>query len=122
MISEIEKLYPVDRTRVFILGHSRGAAQTMSAVSSEPKLYRAAAALGGGGAVTASDDLKKVAILVGVGSADFALNGARTLHERLKKAEVATVEYREYPNVEHVTVVQLGLRDVFAFFDRTLEK
>jgi predicted esterase len=122
MLAEIEKLYPVDRSRIFILGHSMGAAATMTAVSNEPKLYRAAAALGGSGTVKASDDLKKVPILVAVGNADFALTGAKALHDRLKKAEVATLELKEYPGVEHLTVVQLALRDVFAFFDRTLEK
>lgn len=122
VLGEIEKLYAVDRSRVFILGHSMGAAATMTAVSTEPTLYRAAAALGGSGTVKASADLKKVPIFVGVGDKDFALSGAKALHERLKKAEVARVQFKEYANVEHLTVVQLSLRDVFAFFDATLEK
>lgn len=122
VLDELNKLYPIDREKVFVLGHSMGAAATMAAVSREPKLFRAAAALGGGGQVKAGDDLKKVPVFVGIGERDFALTGAKSLNASLKKAEVATVEYKEYKGVEHLTIVQLSLRDVFGFFDKALAK
>lgn len=32
-------------------------------------------------------------------------------------AEIREVEARAYPAVEHLLIVQVGLKDVFAFFD-----
>ncbi len=122
MIDEVARLYPIDRDRVFVVGHSMGAAATMSAVASDPTRFRAVAVLGGGGTVKASDAMKKRPVFVAAGELDVGLPGARALQASLQKAEVATVEYREYKGVEHLTIAQLALRDVFAFFDRALRK
>jgi len=122
LIDEVNRLYRVDRERVFLVGHSMGAAQAVAEAAKKPESYRAVAALGGGGRAAASEGLKAVAFFVGVGELDFALTGARTLRDALKKAEVRSIEFREYPGVEHVTVVQLGLKDVFAFFDEAAKR
>ena len=53
--------------------------------------------------------------LVGVGTSDFALGGARTLARALESAGAET-SLREYPGIEHLLVVQVALPDVFAFF------
>ena len=42
---------------------------------------------------------------------------ARALKRSLERADVRSVELKEYPGVEHLTIVQLALPDVFAFFD-----
>jgi predicted esterase len=112
------KIYPIDTKRMFILGHSMGAAQTASTLGRAPTRFAAAACLGGGGGVKASDDLKTLPIFVGVGKLDFAARGAKTLADNLKKAGVEKVIYREYEHVEHLTIVQLALPEVFALFDR----
>jgi hypothetical protein len=117
LIDEIARLYPVDRRRVFVVGHSLGAASAVSAAQSYPDCFAAVAALGGGRSIKGSDALKKAAFFVGCGTEDFALGGARSLHASLKKAEVAKVKYHEYPDLEHLVIVQLALRDVFAFFE-----
>ncbi len=117
LIDAMDKLYPVDRSRVFVIGHSMGGGQTAAAANLTPEKFAGVAVLGGGGAVrNTTDAFKKLPFFVGIGTEDFALRGAKALHEGLQKAEVKTIKYREYAAIEHLTIVQVALPDVFAFF------
>src|SRR5262249_48359937 len=49
VIDEVAKLYPVDKKRVFVVGHSMGAGQAVTAAGDAPEKFAAVAALGGGG-------------------------------------------------------------------------
>lgn len=118
IVDELAKRYPIDTKRVFLVGHSMGAGQALSAVSSSPEKFAAVAALGGGNALRRTENIQNIPFFIGVGSLDFALRGAQALRESLKRAEVKTVEYKEYPEIEHLVIVQVALPDVFAFFDR----
>lgn len=122
VVDALAKIYPIDTSRVFIVGHSMGAAQTAASVGRTPERYAAAACLGGGGGVKASDALKKVPFFVGVGQLDFAATGAKRLSEGLTKAGVEKVVFRAYEHLEHLTIVQLALPEVFAFFDMAAKK
>lgn len=117
IVDAVDKLYPVDRQRVFVIGHSMGAAQAISSASATPNRFAAVAALGGGGIVKESDALIEVPFFVCVGAQDFAYTNARKLAFELKKANVKSVRFREYPDVEHLVIVQEALPDVFGFFD-----
>ena len=117
MIDEVNKLYPVDKTKVFIVGHSLGALQALVAAQDQPNLFAGVAMLGSGGAVKAKADLRKTPFFVSVGTADLAHLGARALADRLKKAGAKSVDYREFKDLEHLTVVRESLPDVFAFFE-----
>jgi pimeloyl-ACP methyl ester carboxylesterase len=122
LVDAVSRLYPVDRTRVFVVGHSMGAMQAVRAAQDAPKLLAGVAALGGGGSAKASAALKAVPFFIGVGTRDFLLSSARALRDSLAKAEVPAVTYREYADVEHMLVVQLALPDVFAFFDKAAKR
>jgi poly(3-hydroxybutyrate) depolymerase len=117
IIDEVDKLYPVDRKKVFVVGHSMGGMQTVRVAQQAPQRFAAVAPLSGAGRIQASDALKKLPFFVGVGDQDVLLAGSRGLKEGLQKAGVERLEYREYPNVEHITTVIEALDDVFAFFD-----
>jgi len=121
MVDALAARFPIDRDRVMLVGHSMGAAQAMANAVRYPKRYRAVAALGGGGHVGRRNSLKELPFFVGVGSKDFALGGAKKLHAALQKVG-APSDYREYPNVEHLAIVQLALPDVFEFFDASLRR
>lgn len=116
------KLYPVDAKRVFLVGHSMGAAQSVAAVQQTPDRFAGVAAVGGGGFVRQPKGLERMPFFVGVGAEDFALRNARALADQLEKAGVAKVEWKEYPDVEHLAIVQVALRDVFRFFDRVADR
>jgi predicted esterase len=123
LVEAVDRLYPVDRKRVFLVGHSMGAARAVQAASAQPERYAAVGVLGGGGVLRPSAALKDLPFFVGVGGADtLMLQSAQELTAALKKAEVKKVVYKEYPGVEHLTVVQLGLKDVYAFFDEAMKK
>ncbi len=117
LIEALAKNYAIDRARVFLVGHSMGALQATAAVQAHPGFYAAVAALGGGGVVKPSEALKKLPYYVAVGSEDFALSGAERLVANLRKAGADRLEFREFPDVEHLLIVQESLPEVFRFFD-----
>jgi predicted esterase len=108
--------YPIDRQRVFLVGHSMGAAQVMSQVSRHPTAMAAAVALGGGRAVSDATQLKQVPWFVAAGERDFGRRGAQGLVRSLESVG-AKVQWLEVPRVEHLVIVQAALDDVFKFLD-----
>lgn len=117
LIDALATRYPVDRDRVFLIGHSMGAAQAVAAAGKHPERIRAVAALGGGGGFRASEGVQAVRFFVGVGEHDFALTGAGNLNRQLVKAGVKQVVFKTYPAIEHLMVVQHALPELFAFLD-----
>ncbi|MFN0120475.1 MAG: alpha/beta fold hydrolase [Blastocatellia bacterium] len=119
MIAELAKLTPIDRRRVFVVGHSMGGGQTAALAGLMSEGLAGVAVLGGGGTVpaTPADNFKALPYYVGIGTEDFALPRARELRAALEKAGAAKLTYREYPGIEHLMIVQVALPDVFAFFD-----
>ncbi len=120
IIDEIDSLYPVDRTQVLVVGHSMGAGHAVRTAELLTTPPRAVAALGGGSRLRQPERLRSVAVFVAAGSEDFLLEQAKTLAAALRQAGADPVEFREYPNVEHLGIVQLALDDVFAFFDKQI--
>jgi hypothetical protein len=64
--------------------------------------------------------LKELACNSGAGKLDFGKNAAAALVLSLKTANIP-VTYKEYADVEHMTIVQAALNDVFAFLDGVLK-
>lgn len=121
MLDALEEILPIDRNSVLLCGHSMGAAQAMSQVSRAPESIRAVAALGGGGAVRPSQAIESIPFFVAAGERDFGKPRAKTLASQLKQSN-CNVDYKEYPDVEHMVIVQAALDDVFAFFDSHIPK
>jgi predicted esterase len=117
IMEEVDRLYPVDKKRVFVLGHSMGAKQAVDYACEAPERFAAVAALGGGRPVKTSTALKKLPFYVGVGNQDIFLPDARKLGADLIYAGVEKLRWREYPDTEHLVEVRVALAEVFAFFD-----
>ncbi|MFO0910830.1 MAG: dienelactone hydrolase family protein [Isosphaeraceae bacterium] len=116
VVEAVGTLYPIDAKRVFLVGHSMGAAMAVQAAVEKPARYAGVAALGGGGRVRGSDGLRALPVFVGVGSRDFARAGAKSLADAFEAAGGPTT-FREYPEVEHLGIVQVALPDVFRWFE-----
>ena len=116
MLELLGDSFEIDTSRVFLVGHSMGAGQVAKQVGLHPETVAAAVALGGGAAAPAGEKAKQVPWLVAAGAADFGRPGAAALAKRLEAAG-ATVDFREYPDVEHMVIVQAALDDVFRFLD-----
>lgn len=121
MLAALETCFPVDRQQVLLLGHSMGAAQVMRQMQQHPGIARAAVALGGGGRL-AGEDVKRFAAtpwFVAAGAEDFGRRGALQLHDSLQQAGGKSV-YQDFPDVEHLVIVQAAIPATFEFFDATL--
>ncbi|MBL8866819.1 MAG: hypothetical protein JNK93_14775, partial [Planctomycetia bacterium] len=112
ILDALGERYPIDRSKVFLVGHSMGAAQTVALCQENPGLFAAAAALGGGGGRVKQAAFAKLPFFIGVGDKDFALPGARALAKALPDAT-----YKEYAGLEHMLIVREALPDVFAGWD-----
>ncbi len=121
MTDVLDKSFKIDRSRIMLLGHSMGAGQVIRQASLHPDLPVAVVALGGGNRLNNAAKLTPIRWFVAAGDQDFGRGGARQLHNSLDSAGVASV-YRDYPNVEHLVIVQAAIDDVFRFLDETLAK
>jgi predicted esterase len=117
LIDEIARLYPVDTRRVFLVGHSMGAMQSIRAASAAPERFAAVAVLGGASSPRDPAAFRDLPVFIGAGDRDFALGGARRLRSALEGAGARKVVLREYPDTEHLAIVQVALPDVFRIFD-----
>jgi pimeloyl-ACP methyl ester carboxylesterase len=117
LVDELATRFSFDTARVFVVGHSMGAAAGTSVVLADPARYRAFAALGGGQGLKDAAPLKGLPIFVAAGERDFALPGAKKLHASLVAAGSERAVLRVVPNTEHLMIVQDALPEVFAFFD-----
>lgn len=120
-LDQLAALLPIDDKKVFIMGHSMGAAMASAQTAKSPERYRAGAYLGGGGRAGKSEAYAKLPAFVGIGNLDFALGSARKLHGDIQKAGNTSATLKEYPKVEHLTIVQIALDDLFAFFEKQLK-
>ena len=116
MLELLGDSFEIDTSRVFLVGHSMGAGQVAKQVGLHPETVAAAVALGGGAAAPEGEKAQRVPGLVAAGAADFGRPGAAALAKRLE-AGGAAVDFREYPDVEHMVIVQAALDDVFRFLD-----
>jgi predicted esterase len=121
LVAELANRWPIDSKRVFLVGHSMGAMQALQTALRIPDKVAGVAALGGGQKVDA-EPLVNLPIFVGVGERDFLLRNVKTLHNCLTAADVKSLVYREYPDLEHLVIVQQALPDVFTFFDGIVKK
>lgn len=122
IIDKLAERYPIDPKRVFVVGHSMGAAGAVDAVQKYPGRFAAAAALGGGGRVRKPEALSDLPVFVGVGEQDFARKNAKALHIALTDGKAKHVTFKEYPDVEHLLVVREALGDVFDLFDKLAKR
>lgn len=116
ILDQLAERYPIDRTKVFLVGHSMGAGHAMLLSQKTPERFAGIAALGGGGKVGQPERVKNVPFFVGCGDQDFALRGAKLMNESLSTTK-GLVTFKEYPHIEHLAIVQEAAPDVFRFFD-----
>ncbi len=117
IVDAVDKLYAVDRKRVYVVGHSMGGSQAVASMQATPESFGGVAVLGGGGQVKADAAISRVPVYIGVGTEDFALPNARRLRDGLENAGVARMRMVESPGIEHLVIVQEALPEVFRFFD-----
>ncbi len=117
MIPMLESELSLSFDHVFFVGHSMGAAQAIEQVSKSQERISAVAAIGGGGSPKKADALVEIPFFVSAGERDFGRGSAKRLSDTLKSFG-CKVDYSEYRDVEHLTIVQACLDELFQFLDR----
>jgi predicted esterase len=117
LLESLSKVWNIDSSRVFIVGHSMGAAAASSGVDSGAIQPAAVALLGGGGAVTSPARWKDLPLMIGVGELDFGKMMASRTRPAAERAG-SRLTYKEYAGVEHLSIVQCALDDVFTWLDK----
>ena len=117
----LAKHWPIDRTRIVVIGHSMGASQAIAAVTREPQFIRAVGIFGGGGAPKDPTVWSKIASFGGAGSEDFGRSGVVAFCEALTAVGHKKVKLETITPSEHLTVVQAGLDTWFAWLDAELK-
>ncbi len=115
ILEQIAAYFPVDRDRVFFMGHSMGAMQATQQAVDAPEMPSAVVTLGGGGRL-GSREPGAAPWFVAAGDRDFGKAGAKNLAGQLS-AKGKSVTWKEYPQTEHMVIVQASLDDVFEFLD-----
>ncbi len=118
IIDSLQPIFPVDRDQVYFMGHSMGAGQVATQVGLHPTLPRAVVAIGGGGRPRALEAASQIPWFIAAGSLDFGKSGAKSLSQSLQRAGGQQIVYREYPDVEHMVIVQAALPEAFSFLDK----
>ncbi|HEX2873714.1 MAG TPA: hypothetical protein VHP33_20805 [Polyangiaceae bacterium] len=111
--------YPIERTKMFLTGHSMGSGGTWY-IGGKYSTYWAALAPMSGPFVLEKgypwEDLRDTQLFVTEGLSAATVSGSRVLHEWLKSQGFA-VSFKEV-NADHPGMVPLVLPDVFTFFDQ----
>jgi pimeloyl-ACP methyl ester carboxylesterase len=116
LIAAVDALHPVDRRQVYVVGHSMGAMQGLNLTARHPEVVRRLAILGGGQRVRQVDAFQQIPLFAGAGAEDFGRGGVQQVARQFRQAGL-TLEDRDYPQVEHLGIVQVALDDVFRFFE-----
>lgn len=117
LLDRLAPRYPIDLAKVFVVGHSMGAAHAVELAQQYQTTFAALAALGGSGRVRRPEPFAALPVFIGVGSEDFALAGSRKLRDDFAAAGAKAVTFKEYPGLEHLVIVREALPDVFVMFD-----
>jgi len=100
--------------KIFLVGHSMGAAQAIEQVSKSPDRIKAVVAVGGGGTPRKTDAIAKIPFYISAGEKDFGKGGAISLSNKLRSYG-CEVKYSEFKDVEHMTIMQASLDEAFEF-------
>jgi predicted peptidase len=102
LLESLEKEYPIDRDRLYVMGLSMGGFGTWDIIERYPQRFAAAAPICGGSDETLAARIAGVPIWVFHGDTDTAVPVARS-REMVKalKAAGGKPRYSEYPGVGH---------------------
>ncbi len=117
-LDAVKRLIRVDESRIFLMGHSMGGAQTFAAVSQKPELFRAIAIFAGAGQPQRVPETMPVFMAVGEQELAFLKTNIERAYQTLKEKKLATLEFRRYNGCEHLMIVREALSDAFAFLER----
>jgi predicted peptidase len=123
VIAEVERDYRVDKSRVYLMGHSMGGYGTWSIAMAHPEMFAALGPISGGGDTNGMEKIKDIPQYVTHGDNDLTVNVnmSRAMVEAGKKVG-APITYVEVPGGSHISVAQPALAPMMGFFAKQVKK
>lgn len=118
VLDTIEAIYPIDKKRVYIMGHSMGGGGTVLVGFNNAQRFAAMAPIAGFGSAAQLKKAPGMPLFIGQGDADalVPVASARAFYHAAKDLGM-DVKYIELPGVEHVPIVDEVMNDAFDWFD-----
>jgi predicted esterase len=117
VMAEVERDYKVDRSRVYLMGHSMGGYGTWSIAMAHPDVFAALGPISGGGDSGGMVKIRNIPQYVTHGDNDKTVNvnASRSMVEAGKKAG-APITYVEVPGGSHTSVAEPAFAPMVDFF------
>jgi len=118
VLARVRAELDVDDRRIYLMGHSQGGSGARHLAEKYSDVWAAVALLAPapfGVEPSADSKILNVPVLITVGDRDSLLSSAKMFSEQLEKLH-AKVEYREFPGLDHGTIILGSQPEVFAFF------
>lgn len=117
VMAEVQRDYKVDKSRIYLMGHSMGGYGTWSVAIAHPDLFAALGPISGGGDAASMVKIKDIPEYVTHGDNDKTVNvnSSRTMVAAGKKVG-APITYVEVPGGSHVSVAQPAFAPMLDFF------
>jgi predicted esterase/thiol-disulfide isomerase/thioredoxin len=121
LVQALSDVYPLDASRVALIGHDRGGVSALKALAQAPAPWRAVAAMA---AWIDSSEAKQLAarpLFLGVGEHDSLRAAVGALHTGLEAAGAKDATLRTYAHTDRWLCPVDALPDVFAWLDVRLK-
>jgi dienelactone hydrolase len=118
VLAMVRKEFNIDDQRIYMMGHSQGGGGAAHLAGKYSDIWAGVALLAPAlfdVKLTKDSAILKVPLMLAVGEKDSLIGSVRTFSEQLKALDVAHV-YKEYPVLDHGTIIMGSMPDVFAFF------
>ncbi|MEO6367021.1 MAG: alpha/beta hydrolase-fold protein [Steroidobacteraceae bacterium] len=118
VLAIVRKEFNIDDRRIYLVGHSQGGGGAEHIAEKYPDIWAGVALLAPAlFDVRLSKDSKilKVPLMLGVGDKDTLITSVRAFSDQLKALNVPHV-YKEFPGLDHGTIIMGSMPEVFRFF------
>lgn len=115
----VQTVYPIDKKRTYLAGHSMGGAGTTTIGFDNPERFAALAVIAGFGRPAQLAKAKDMPILIAQGDQDalVPVAAARGFYKTAQRLEMPHVKYIELEGVDHLEIATLAMNDIFAWFE-----
>jgi predicted peptidase len=118
VLALVRKEFPVDDSRIYLMGHSQGGGGARHIAEKYPDIWAGVALLAPalfGPGPTSDSKLNTIPLLLAVGDKDSLAASVKTYSEQLDALKVQH-DYVLKPGLDHGTIIMGAMPEVFAFF------
>jgi dienelactone hydrolase len=120
VLAMVRKEFNIDDRRIYLMGHSQGGGGARHLAEKYSDIWAGVALLAPArfdAQLTKDSKILKIPLMLAVGEKDSLITSVRSFSEQLKALNVAH-EYKEFPVLDHGTIIMGSMPEVFAFFPK----